>query len=81
MDRMRRKLKTKVGKAVNKARKAIMEPDSMPMMYDSPSWEGAVLRRLTIHATTGMCFCMKGSTCCRTWANISSSLQGASATR
>ena len=35
----------------------------------------------TIHATTGPCFCMAGSTCCRTWASISSSLQGASATK
>src|SRR5262249_61576858 len=35
----------------------------------------------TIHATTSACFCMVGSTYRSTAANISSSFQGASATK
>src|SRR5215472_19339763 len=35
----------------------------------------------TIHATTGPCFCIAGSTCCRTCSSISWSFHGASATK
>src|SRR5262245_40867815 len=34
-----------------------------------------------IQATTGPCFCMAGSTCCRTCSSISWSFHGASATK